>query len=137
MRCGYYVLGPCVHSARLQSPCQSFALAFLTLLRRLAQPRHRPASDPTAVDPVLHGPRLGPRPEVEHAIAGILPPASQRHVLAGRGDALAHNLDLALVLGTERIVALNLGDERHALLFGRYAVFTPAPAHVNRSTTTR
>jgi len=65
---------------------------------------------------------------------GILPPTGQRHELPGGTDATAHSLDLALVLGAERIVTPDFGDERHTPLSGRDAVFTLAPTHVDRST---
>src|SRR5262249_50736526 len=54
-----------------------------------------------------------------------------------RSDATAHGLNLALVLGAERIISLDLGDVRHAPLSRRDAVLTPAPAHVDRSTPER
>src|SRR5262245_17584327 len=71
---------------------------------------------------------------MEHAEAGIVAPSGERQVLAGRGDALAHGLDLALVLGAERVISLDLGDVGHAPLLRRDAVFAPASAHVDRST---
>src|SRR5262249_27503226 len=123
-----------MHSARLQPPCQSFAPALLALLRRLAQPGHRPSRNAAAVDPVLHGASLGPRPEMQHAITGVLPPAGQRQAPASRGDALAHTLDLALVLAAEGVISLDLSDIRHASLSRRDAVFALASAHADRST---
>src|SRR5262245_20037386 len=80
---------------------------------------------------------LRPCPEVEHAIAGTLPPARQGHDLASPCGATAHGLNLALILGAERIVALDLGDVGHAPLSRRDAVFAPASTHVDRSTPER
>src|SRR5262245_18487547 len=98
-----------MYSARLQSPCQSFAPALLSLLSCLAQPGHRPARNAAAVNPVLHSARLRPCGEVKYAEAGIVPPSGERHEFTGRRDALAHGLNLALALGTERIVTPDLG----------------------------
>src|SRR5262249_32829765 len=82
-----------------------------------------------AINPVLHGASLRPSREVEHAIAGILPPPSQFHELTGCSDASAHGFDFALIFGAEGIISLDLGDERHAPLLRRDAVLAPAPAH--------
>jgi hypothetical protein len=72
------------HCAPRQPPRERLSLSFGFFLRRRAELGHRPVRDPAAVDPVLHGPRLGPGREVVEPVAALLAPAGGRAMLGRR-----------------------------------------------------
>jgi hypothetical protein len=64
---------------------------------------------------------------MEQQKARFFAPAGQGKVLAGRGDALHHRLDLSLVGRATRIVALGLRDVGHSPPLHRESVLALAP----------
>ena len=80
-------------------------------LRAVEGRRHRPVRDAAAVDPVLHGARLGPGREVEQQEARVLAPARDGEVLAAAAGSLSRSSDVGNSFGVPPMPS-------HAYAFG-------------------